>query len=221
MKKIIVLTLLSSMLLFNVACNNVQGDRQVDTEVQETVGTEIEDTDATIEEVENQESAESAVVTSTYNTGDFKADAERFFLDASVNTNGSFDWMRATAVQLGVECGVPFEIMPVDVEPGLLTGFDNIEITGFNKGVMFGPMIGSIPFVGYIFGLDDNTDVVEFTNNLINNANLRWNVCTSADTITCTSINTGEYGELVLFIMHPASFSEEGTETVDGVVEVE
>ena len=36
------------------------------------------------------------------------------------------------------------------------------EITGFEQCVMFGPMIGTIPFIGYIFKLADGADVEAF-----------------------------------------------------------
>ena len=42
---------------------------------------------------------------------------------------------------------IPFAGATMPVEEGWLAGFDN-EITGFSDGVMFSPMIGTIPFVG-------------------------------------------------------------------------
>ena len=41
------------------------------------------------------------------------------------------------------------------VEPGLLMGFGNETIQGFSQGVMFAPVISTIPFVGYLFRLED------------------------------------------------------------------
>lgn len=82
----------------------------------------------------------------------------------------------------------------VDVEEGYLAGFDN-EISGFSKGVMFTPMIGSIPFVGYVFETDD-TDKLLST--LKDNANPAWNICVEADE-TVYSVRDG----LVLFLMCP------------------
>ena len=40
------------------------------------------------------------------------------------------------------------------VEPGLLMGFGNETIQGFSQGVMFAPVISTIPFVGYLFRLE-------------------------------------------------------------------
>lgn len=92
----------------------------------------------------------------------------------------------------------------VAVEPGYLTGFDDTEITGFKEGAMFAPMIGTIPFVGYVFTLEDSAKVSSFISTLKSAANLRWNICTSADEMV-----TGSVGNKVFFVMSPISFDEE------------
>lgn len=92
----------------------------------------------------------------------------------------------------------------MEVEPGLLNGFGNAEITGFSEGAMFAPMIGSIPFVGYIFTLDDASTAADFTNTLKSNADLRWNICTEADEMVVET-----EGNKVFFVMCPTSFEEE------------
>lgn len=92
----------------------------------------------------------------------------------------------------------------VEVEPGLLTGFRNTKITGFKKGAQFGPIIGSIPFVGYVFELEEGTDASSFISTLRNSANLRWNVCTEADEMI-----TGSSGNKVFFVMCKKSFDDE------------
>ena len=79
---------------------------------------------------------------------------------------------------------LPFEAVTMAVEPGLLMGFDNAEITDFKEGVMFAPMMGTIPFVGYVFALEEGTDVEAFKTTLKENANLRWNICTEAEELT-------------------------------------
>lgn len=89
-----------------------------------------------------------------------------------------------------------FGPMAMEVEEGFLTGFDNSEITGFKDGAMFAPMIGTIPFVGYVFTLKDGADVNAFKQNLKSSANMRWNICTQADEMICIS-----QGNKVLFVM--------------------
>ena len=85
------------------------------------------------------------------------------------------------------------------VEPGLLTGFGNTEITGFAQGAMFAPMIGTIPFVGYVFVLDEGVDAEAFVQTLKDNADPRWNICTEADETIAEHV-----GNTVFFVMCPA-----------------
>ena len=85
------------------------------------------------------------------------------------------------------------------VEPGLLTGFGNTEITGFAQGAMFAPMIGTIPFVGYVFVLDEGADAEAFVQTLKDNADPRWNICTEADETIAEHV-----GNTVFFVMCPA-----------------
>jgi len=92
-------------------------------------------------------------------------------------------------------------LMTIDVEEGYLTGFDNTEIKGFKSGVMFAPGMGTIPFVGYIFTLDDGADVDAFVSNLKSSANLRWNICTEAEQMVVE-----KSGNKVFFVMCPKSF---------------
>lgn len=98
---------------------------------------------------------------------------------------------------------LPFEAVTMPVEPGFLTGFDNTEITGFSEGVMFAPMMGTIPFVGYVFVLEDGVDVTGFVETLGDNANLRWNICTEAEEMVVEAEEN-----TVLFLMCPKNFEE-------------
>lgn len=92
----------------------------------------------------------------------------------------------------------------VDVEEGYLAGFNNYEVKGFKKGAMFCPMIGSIPFVGYVFELNEDTNIDEFKNGLEANADLRWNICNEADQMIIDNVDN-----IVFFVMCPKSFDEE------------
>lgn len=103
------------------------------------------------------------------------------------------------------------------VEEGYLVGFDNTEIKGFKDGAMFAPMIGTIPFVGYVFSLKDGADIVSFTEILKNSANLRWNICTSAEEMVVAS-----KGNKVFFIMCPEGLEspeEDARKTAEAFME--
>lgn len=91
---------------------------------------------------------------------------------------------------------LPFEGgMSAEMEEGFLMGF-SADIEGFEKAVMFGPMIGAIPFVGYVFELASADECEAFCAKLLENADPRWNICTEADETVC-----GSAENLVFFVM--------------------
>ena len=98
---------------------------------------------------------------------------------------------------------IPYAIISENVVPGLLTGFGNTEISGFKDGAIFSPVIGSTPFIGYVFILDNGTDVNSFVKTLSANADRRWNICTEAEE---TTIETK--GNAVFFVMCNRSLDE-------------
>ncbi len=89
------------------------------------------------------------------------------------------------------------------VEPGFLMGFNNYEVTGFEEGVMFAPMIGSVPFVGYVFTLPADADADAFVTGLKDNADLRWNICVEADEMVAEA-----NGNKVFFVMCPTTIEQ-------------
>ena len=107
------------------------------------------------------------------------------------------------AEALATSSTLPFSGAAMEVEEGFLSGFDNFEIKGFKEGAMFAPMMGTIPFVGYVFTLDEGADVEAFMKTLEDNANLRWNVCTEAEEMTVEN-----EGNVVFFLMSPKAFEE-------------
>lgn len=96
---------------------------------------------------------------------------------------------------------IQFEGATMEAEEGLLTGFGNAEITGFTDGVMFAPMISSIPFVGYVFTLEDGADVEAFMQVLKDNADPRWNICVEAEETVVENADN-----MVFFVMCPSQF---------------
>ena len=98
---------------------------------------------------------------------------------------------------------LPFMAGAMEVEEGLLSGFDNFEVKGFKSGAVFMPMIGSIPFIGYVFELADGVSASDFVSDLKANANLRWNICVTADEMVTATV-----GNKVFFVMCPEQFEE-------------
>lgn len=91
---------------------------------------------------------------------------------------------------------IAIDVVELDKD-SYITGFTN-EITGFKKAVTIRPIIGSIPFVAYIFEVDN---AKTFEKTLKENADLRWNICTEAD-----NMETVVAGNYVFFVMSPENF---------------
>lgn len=81
-----------------------------------------------------------------------------------------------------------------------ISGFQK-EVKDFKKAYAIRPMIGTIPFVAYIFEVEKAD---EFAEKLKSNADLRWNICTEADEMH--AVVSGDY---VFFIMSPKNFEQE------------
>lgn len=90
---------------------------------------------------------------------------------------------------------IKFDGLAEAVEPGLLPGFD-IEIKEFAEGATVSPIIGSIPFVGYVFKLEAGADVEAFMKTLQDNSNPSWLVCVTADETVVEAV-----GNTVFFLM--------------------
>lgn len=163
-----------------------------------TVGGNDETT--TLEET----TAADATVAATFAAA-FKAEATK--ADATTNT---------IATALSTNELVAFMPMVQDMEAGYLAGF-SADITGFKAATAFVPMIGTIPFVSYVFELEADADKDAFITTLKDNADLRWNICTAAEEMVVET-----EGNFVFFIMAPLSFEQPEDEgEVEGEVEGE
>lgn len=111
--------------------------------------------------------------------------------------NGTIDTTELAEKLIKNTCFGEVGMVTMEVEEGFLNGFDS-EINGFTKATMFSPMIGSIPFVGYVFETDEADALIQ---NLKSYAQLNWNICTVADEMKIT-----KKGNLVFFVMAPKSF---------------
>lgn len=84
------------------------------------------------------------------------------------------------------------QLVKMDISEGYLDGFTD-QISGFTSGVKFSPMIGAIPFVGYIFETESPDELLTC---LKEKADPAWNICTEADE-TVSAVK----GNLVFFLM--------------------
>ena len=93
-------------------------------------------------------------------------------------------------------------VVPVDSSFEFYNGFGEEFVMGeYKSGAMFGPMMGSIAYIGYIFELEEGADVEAFVKNLTDNCNPRWQICVTADQTVAGSV-----GNKVFFLMCPATY---------------
>ena len=203
MKKLTVAALLVAMSLSLAACggNNNGQDNVNDTQnVTENVDTQTQDdedsvnADADTEMVDDTEGAVAVEGT----VGQVLKDD--FLTQVDANADATAQELADALIANPI---IPFAGATMPVEEGLLNGFGNTEVTGFSEGVMFAPMIGSIPFVGYVFTFEEGADAETFMQSLKDSADLNWNICTAADEMTVE-----QSGNKVFFLMSPLNFSE-------------
>ena len=161
------------------------------------------DTNDTVNDIESGTSAstDTDAVTDT----ETETDSEELLSDSVVNAffQKAKDGMTAEEIANEMVKDGETEGYVVDVmgDDSYFMGFGNAEITGYAEAARFSPMIGTIPFMAYIFILDEGADSAAFIQMLLDNCNPRWNICTEADTVKAE-----QSGNAILFLMcqdHP------------------
>lgn len=204
MKKLICLLLALIMMLSMVACAS-DATETPETEDVNTEDTTDETVDETIEvEDESEEPADDTATGETTDAVEGETLGQTMFLDFQETVAANPDMTaQEIADDLITNPAILFAPATMPVEEGFLSGFTN-EITGFEEGVMFAPMIGSIPFVGYVFTLGEGDDAEAFVQNLISNADMRWNICVEAEEMI-----TDHVDNTVFFLMCPTTLEAE------------
>ena len=202
MKKYIALALALVMSLCMVACGDKGDTSMGDTSMGDPDETPVEDNtgDMSMGDVSMGEPDGGVEITDPVEDNNEAVDTENTVgkaLMADFTAKAGTMTAEELANDLLTNEVIQFAGAAMPVEPGYLSGFD-AEITEFKSATMFAPMIGTIPFVGYIFELEDGSDVAAFEQNLKDNANLRWNICTAADEMLVTSVDN-----TVFFLMAP------------------
>ena len=200
MRKSFIYIISAAMALSITACGSKSAEPETTTAVESEMETEDADVPVESGEAADDESSESADSSASADSSVAQALLADF--EAQVNENNALTAQEIADALLTNEM-ILFSGMSMPVEEGLLVGFDNTEITGFEEGVMFAPAIGTIPFVGYVFDLADEASADDFIAVLEENANPRWNICTEAEETVVESA-----GDKVFFVMSPLSFEK-------------
>jgi len=197
MKKILAI-LLAAMLMFGaVACTT---DDANDTDTNDT--NDIVDTNDTADTSSDTEAQDNGIIEPAIEDNTMGMNIWNLFL-TTLAENPDKNCEELGNIFMSNAEVIPYGGMAMAAEEGLLWGFDNYEVKGFKSGAVFMPMIGSIPFVGYVFTLDEGADVDAFMQTLKDNADPRWNICTEAEETIIESADN-----MVFFVMCPAQFEE-------------
>ena len=180
MKKLLCVVLAGAMLASITAC----GAKTTDTKPAETT---VAATEATTEARKEPETLGEALLFDFEDRVAENAEATAQELAEGILTNEL----------------ILFQGGAMPVEEGYLMGFDNVEVKGFEEAVMFAPMIGTIPFVGYVFDTENAESAEALAAVLTENANPRWNICTEAEETV-----SGVADDKVFFVMCPKSLEE-------------
>ena len=153
MKKILAILLAVPMIISMAACGN-NNNTSSDSNANNSASSEV-NTDASTEANTDSATEDNAATDTTV--------GETLLADFKANPNGTAQEIADRLLSNEI---IEFMSATTLVEEGLLSGFDNAEIKGFKEGVMFGPAMSSIAFVGYIFELPEDADVEAFKTTL-------------------------------------------------------
>ncbi len=188
MKKIIATLLIAALALTFAAC----GSKEEETPSTDLNNPAVKDTaDVPADETNELPEADADATVCASLKSEFEAIAADTSLSAQeigdkLSTGNIFSTVGMTMV------------MPI--EENLLQGFGNYEINGFTECVMVSPMIGTTPIISYVFTVGDGVDAEAFASDLEANADLRWNICVTADEMI-----SAVSGNKVFFAMAPLS----------------
>lgn len=194
MKKLLVTALTTVLVVSMVACGGKKNDVTSETTETPAVSTESATTETT--------EAEATETTVTENETATGATLGQTLLAVFKDQLAANPEMTAQELADAVITNEAILFMggSMPVEPGFLSGFSAEEMTGFEEAVCFMPMMGTIPFVGYVFTLAEDADVDAFISTLETNADPRWNICTEAEETVIEAV-----GNKVFFLMCPKS----------------
>ncbi len=192
MKKILATILAATMVISMAACGarNNESTENTESVLAGTEGTTTETAGAT---------TETAATETEGTAGEILFNAFKEMMEAKPETTA-----QEAADALITNEIIQFMGGTMPVEPGVLSGFDNAEIKGFEEAVVFMPMMGSNPFIGYIFDMPADADLEAFMTTLKESANMRWQICVEAEEMVVEAI-----GDKVFFLMCKKDLSAE------------
>lgn len=212
MKKIIALIIAGLMVLSFAACGEKEDANETTTGTEETSSTEAGSTEAgsteeaPSDEAPSEEAPSDEAVAGVKVEGSVSEAYVKAFKELAAD--GSLSALEI-AEKFAEKIEAPMMLGAMDMtEAEFFQGFnEEFTVEGFEEAATYMPMIGSIPFISYVFKLSDDADKDAFKTSLEENANPRWLVCVAADE-TAVEVE----GNYVFLIMCPAEFQYESAD---------
>ena len=184
MKKIIALILAGLMILTLVACNTTPDvDDKNDDQVSDS------ESEAAPETTEKDITANVAI-------GDVAQALMNKYADFAGIRQSYDDYMASLPEDASEEdknmtyetfCSYQLSVAPIeDMEYGLM-GIPTLP-EGISEVYCYQPMMMGQAFIGYVFRVAEGTDVEAFKKALEDNCDMRWNICTAANTVVTDSL---------------------------------
>ena len=191
MKKILALILSALMLLSLASCGDDKTTQSSTDKETSAPATDSKDSDTTAPEQDAQpnstvalETIAKALAAKYTEYGDFRSTYDEMMKDMPEEDKISFEEY------------LSYQIVTMPVEDlSFLSGLTEVP-AGIGEAYLYQPGMMGQAYIGYLFRLTEGTDVETFKAALKEKADLRWNICTQANTIICEN-----YGNTVFFSM--------------------
>ena len=187
MKKILALILSALMLIALTSCLDEDVDTTADTAAESKAPA---DTSAP----EGEGSKNSTVPLEAIATA--LADKYAEYTGVRDSYNDYIASVESEEDKISYEEFISYQIVTQPVEDlEFLMGLTEVP-AGIGEAYLYQPGMMGQAYIGYVFRLTEGTDVEAFKTALKEKADLRWNICTAANTIVCEN-----YGDTVFFSM--------------------
>ncbi len=193
MKKIVAFILAGLMILTLVACNTVpsddKGNNDNGSETEGNVAPETTEKDVSANA--SLEAIATALINKYGEYAGLRAQYDEYM--ASIQDD---EYATEEDKNMTYETFASYQlnVLPVEKDAEWLMGFNEIP-TGYSECYNYVPSSMN-PFMGYVFRVEEGTDIEAFKKSLTETCDLRWMICREANTVICES-----FGDIVLFQM--------------------
>lgn len=201
MKKILALILATLMLLSFVACNNGDNKPEESTPAESTPApAPAGPTDAELAANASLEKIANVLINKYAEIINVKAEFDNIMAEMPEEDRISYEKYLTYCLS----------VTPVEANAEWLMGLE-VAPTGYSEAYCYQPAMMGQAFIGYIFRLEEGTNMEAFKKSLTDNCVLNWNICTFANTVVCENFDNIVYFSMMVVANdeNPDGFSVE------------